>query len=269
MSRILSRRRLLAAAGFAALLAVAAPFAPAHAEPALKIGVSAGPYGDILRYTAELAAKKGVEAEIIEFTDWTLINEALNNGDIDANNFQHIPYLENQIKARGYDIVASKPSIVVPTGVYSSKVARFADLKEGARVAIPNDPTNGARSLFLLEKAGLITLKEGADITATILDIADNPKKITFIELDAAQLPRSLSDVDAAVVTLNYAVLSGLDPKSALILEDEHSRWHLVWATRKANADDARVGTFIDTYRSPEVKQFIETKFNGTILPTW
>ncbi|SOD89304.1 MetQ/NlpA family ABC transporter substrate-binding protein [Caenispirillum bisanense] len=268
MSRFLTRRGLLAALGLAAL-AVAAPLAPAKAEPALKIGVSAGPYGDILRYTAELAAKKGVEAEIIEFTDWTLINEALNNGDIDANNFQHIPYLDNQVKARGYAIVASKPSIVVPTGVYSSTVKSLADLPEGARVAIPNDPTNGARALFLLEKAGLIGLKEGADISATVLDVEKNPKNVGFIELDAAQLPRSLGDVDAAVVTLNYAVLSGLDPKSALVLEDEHSRWHLVWATRKDNADDARVQTFIDTYRSPEVKQFIQTEFNGTILPTW
>jgi D-methionine transport system substrate-binding protein len=268
MFRPIARRALLAAFGVAAL-ALTVPASPAQAEPALKIGVSAGPYGDILRYTAELAARKGIEAEIIEFTDWTLINEALNNGNIDANNFQHIPYLDNQIKARGYEIVAGKPSIVVPTGVYSSTVKNLADLPDGASIAIPNDPTNGARALFLLEKAGVIGLKEGADIAATVLDVAQNPKSVTFIELDAAQLPRSLSDVDAAVVTLNYAVLSGLDPDSALVLEDEHSRWHLVWTTRKDNAEDPRVTAFIDTYRSPEVKQFIETTFNGTILPTW
>ncbi|GAA0284214.1 MetQ/NlpA family ABC transporter substrate-binding protein [Rhodovulum strictum] len=263
-----TRRNLIAVLGLSAALGLGA-IAPAWAENPLKIGVSAGPYGDILRYTAELASARGIEAEIIEFTDWPLINDALARGELDANNFQHIPYLQNQINARGYDIVAGPASIVVPTGVYSARLASLADLPEGGQIAIPNDPSNAARALFLLEKAGVIRLRDGADISATVIDIAENPKKLRFVELDAAQLPISLPDVDAAVITLNYAVLAGLDPKKALILEDEHSRWHLVWATRPDNAEDARLKSFIELYRSPEVKEFIAERFDGTILPTW
>uniref|UniRef100_A4WZ00 Acyl-coenzyme A synthetase/AMP-(Fatty) acid ligase-like protein n=1 Tax=Cereibacter sphaeroides (strain ATCC 17025 / ATH 2.4.3) TaxID=349102 RepID=A4WZ00_CERS5 len=158
---------------------------------------------------------------------------------------------------------------MVPTGVYSARLTSLTDLPEGGTIAIPNDPSNAARALFLLEKAGVIRLKEGAGITATVLDLAGNPRNLHFVELDAAQLPTSLPDVDAAVITLNYAVLAGLDPKTALILEDEHSRWHLVWATRRDNADDPRLKAFIDLYRSAEVKEFILTRFDGTILPTW
>ena len=258
MKRIL----IAAVAGF---LAVAAAEA---AEP-LKVGVSAGPYGEILTFAAGLAAKEGIEIKIVEFSDYNTPDAALAQGDLDANNFQHLPFLKNQIAKRGYDIVAGPTSIVVPMGVYSKKVTKLADLPEGATVAIPNDPSNGARGLFLLAKAGLITLKDGVDVSASVLDIVGNPKKLKIVELDAAQLPRSLDDVAAATVTLNYAVLSGLDPKSALLLEDEKSKWALVWATRRDNQNDARIKRYIDIYRSQPVKTFIETRFKGTILPTW
>ena len=161
----------------------------ARADTNLKVGVSAGPYADILRFAADLAAKQGIKAQVIEFTDWTLPNEALNAGDIDLNNFQHLPYLENQVKTRGYNIVPLSKSIIVPFGLYSKKVDKIADIKDGATTAIPNDPSNGARGLQLLEKAGLIKLKPGADITATVADIAENPKHLKIQQLDAAQLP--------------------------------------------------------------------------------
>ncbi len=238
------------------------------AEP-LKVGVSAGPYGEILSFAAALAAKEGLEVKIVEFSDYNAPDAALAQGDLDVNNFQHLPFLQNQIAKRGYDLVAGPTSIVVPMGVYSKKVAHLADLPEGATVAVPNDPTNGARGLFLLAKAGLITLKDGVDISATLLDVTGNPKKLKIVELDAAQLPRSLDDVDAATVTLNYAVLSGLDPKSALLLEDEKSKWALVWATRRDNAEDPRIKHYIDLYRSDAVKAFITERFKGTILATW
>ena len=257
------KRILIAAA--AGLLAITAAQA---AEP-LKVGVSAGPYGEILSFAAGLAAKEGIEIKIIEFSDYNTPDAALAQGDLDANNFQHLPFLQNQIAKRGYDIVAGPTSIVVPLGLYSKKLATLADLPDGATVAIPNDPTNGARGLFLLSKAGLITLKDGVDVSATVLDVVGNPKKLKIVELDAAQLPRSLDDVAAATVTLNYAVLSGLDPKSALLLEDEKSKWALVWATRRDNQNDPRIKRYIDIYRSQPVKAFIETRFNGTILPTW
>lgn len=248
----------------AGLLSVATA---AFAAP-LKLGVSAGPYGEILDFTAKLAAKEGIEATVIEFTDWNMPNAALQAGDIDANNFQHQPFLDNQVKQRNYDIVSVAKSVVVPMGVYSSKVKALADLKPGASVSIPNDPTNGARALFLLARAGVIGLKEGAGLNTTIADI-DNPKGIKLVELDAAQLPRSLDDVDASVITLNYAVLAGLEPKKALVLEDDQSKWNLVWAVRKDRMEDPTIKRFIALYRSPEVRQFIETRFNGSIIPTW
>jgi D-methionine transport system substrate-binding protein len=235
----------------------------------LKVGVSAGPYADILRFTAEKAKKDGIDAEIIEFTDWTLPNEALNAGDIDLNNFQHQPYLDNQVKTRGYDLVSIAKSIIVPFGLYSKKLTLLAAIKDGATTAIPNDPSNAARGLQLLEKAGLIKLKPGAGAEATVADIVANPKHLKIQELDAAQLPRALDDLDFSVVSLNYALTAGLDPKKALLLEDDHSHWNLVFAVKTKNKDNPAIRRFIETYRSPEVKAFIANRFNGTILATW
>lgn len=259
------RALLFAAAVVGGLLAAL----PGHAQSPLKIGVSAGPYGDILRHAADIAAKEGLKAEIIEFTEWTVINEALNNGDLDANNFQHKPYLNNQIAQRGYKLEPIAPSIVVPMGVYSSKVKTLADLPKGATVGIPNDPTNSSRALFLLQQAGLLTLRDGVGLDATQADIVTNPKNIRLQELDAAQLPRSLTDLDAATITLNYAVLAKLDPKHALVLEDEKTLWHIVWVTRTDRAADPRIKRFVEIYRSAEVKDFIAKTFDGTIVATW
>jgi len=236
-------RNIAAAIGLLALTSL-----PSQAAEPLRVGVSAGPYGEILEFAGRLAAKEGLGVKVIEFTDWNMPNAALANGEIDVNNFQHIPYLNNQIKQRGYDLVPVAPSIVVPMGLYSSKAKATADLKPGATVAIPNDPTNAARALFLIEKAGLVKLRDGSGLDATIADIAENASKIKFIELDAAQLPRSLDDVDAAVITLNYAVLAGLDPSKSLVLEDDQSKWHLVWAARRDRADDARIKRYIEIY---------------------
>lgn len=260
-------KTLLTAAVLAAGLITSPALSSAWAAP-LKLGVSAGPYGEILDFTAKLAAKEGLEAKVIEFTDWNMPNAALQAGDIDANNFQHQPFLDNQIKQRGYDIVSVAKSVVVPMGLYSKKAKAVAEVKNGATISIPNDPTNAARALVLLADVGLITLKS-AGPTTSLIDIATNPKGLKFAELDAAQLPRSLDDVDASVITLNYAVLAGLDPKSALKLEDDQSKWHLVWAVRKDRQDDPVIKRFIELYRSPEVRQFILTRFNGTIVPTW
>ena len=260
-------RKLLTIAAAVGLALSASPVA--RADTNLKVGVSAGPYADILRFAADLAAKEGIKAQIIEFTDWTLPNEALNAGDIDLNNFQHLPYLENQVKTRGYNIVPLSKSIIVPFGLYSKKVDKIADIKDGATTAIPNDPSNGARGLQLLQQAGLIKLKPGADITATVADIAENPKHLKIQELDAAQLPRALDDLDFSVVSLNYAVNAGLDPKKALILEDDQTKWDLVFAVNAKNKDNPAIVRFIDIYRSEPVKEFVEQKFNGVILTTW
>jgi D-methionine transport system substrate-binding protein len=262
-------RRIASLIGAAVLGAVAATTAiGASAEP-LKVGVSAGPYADILRFAADLAKKDGLEAQIIEFSDWTLPNEALNAGDLDVNNFQHVPYLNNQVKTRGYDITPIAKSIIVPFGLYSKKVTTLADIRDGASTAIPNDPSNGARGLQLLEKAGLIKLRAGADVDATVKDVIENPKHLKINEIDAAQLPRALDDLDFSVVSLNYAINAGLDPKKALLLEDDQTKWYLVFAVKSKNRDNPTIKRFVDIYRSQPVKEFVERRFGGTILTTW
>lgn len=241
----------------------------AQAATQLKIGVSSGPYAEILEYTANLSKKEDIEVKVIEFTDYTLPNAALAQGDIDFNNFQHKPYLDNQVKQRGYELVTLEKSIIVPLGLYSKKVKAFSELKEGSTVAIPNDPSNGSRALLLLQQAGLIKVDPKVGIAATIVNIIDNPKKLKFKEIDAAQLPRSLDDVDFAAVTLNYAVAGGLDPKKSLLLEDANTPWNLWFVTTKARKDDPAIKRFIELYRSPDVKAFILKRFEGTIIPTW
>lgn len=262
-------------AGGLALLALAAPAGAQTASDTkpLKVGVSAGPYGDILREAARLSAEKGVKAEIVEFTDWNQPNAALQAGDIDLNNFQNRPYLANQVKTRGYQIVALDESVLVPAGIYSKTYKSVADIPVGAKIAIPNDPTNGGRALLLFQRAGLIKLKPGTGLYASVADVAENPKKLQITELDAAQLSRSLDDVAAAFVSSNYAYLAGLDLNTALVaetsVEEAKPYFTLVFAAREDRKDDPRIRTFIEAYRSQPVKDFILARFKGSILPTW
>ena len=261
---------LLRTALAALLVLTSAALDPARAAEPLKVGVSAGPYGEILEFAGKLHERRtGNPEKVIEFSHYTQPNAALAQGDIDINNFQHRPYLDNQVKTRGYDLVAVERSIVVPLGIYSKKVKGFAELKDGASVAIPNDPSNGARALLLLQQAGLIKVDPKVAIVATPADIVDNPKKLKIKEIDAAQLPRSLDDVEIAAVTLNYAVGAGLEPKKALFLEGADTPWGLWFVTQGKRKDAPALRAFIDSYRSPEVKAFIETRFGGTIIPTW
>jgi len=260
----LSRRLALGLA----LMTMTVPALAAEEAP-LRVGTSAGPYAVILDHVVLLARAQGLDIKVFEFTDYTIPNEALFRGDLDVSNFQHRPYLENANRTRGYDIVPLTTSIITPLGIYSQKLKTLADLPDGAQVAMPNDPSNGARALLLFQSAGLITLRPGADVSATVLDISTNRKHLKFLELDAAQLPRSLGDVAAAAVNMNYAVSAGLDPKKALFLEGKDSRFALVFTTRQKDKDDPRVAKLITIYRSPEVKQFILDRFGGTIIPTW
>jgi len=242
----------------------------ANAAETLKVGVSAGPYAEVLEFAGRLYKEKyGIEVKVVEFADYTLPNAALAQGDIDFNNYQHLPYLENQVKTRGYDIVPLEKSIIVPLGIYSKKLASLDQLANGASFAIPNDPANLARTLLLLQKAKLVSLPSDAGVHTTLADIRDNPKHLKFVELDAAQLPRALDDVAAGAVTLNYAVASGLDPKKALFREDADTQWNLWFASRSKDKDNERIWNYIRLYRSPEVKAFIEKRFEGTIIPTW
>lgn len=273
---LISRKQLLnLALGGIAAIAFALPAAAqtGSSDKPLKVGVSAGPYGDILREAARLSAEQGVKAEIIEFTDWNQPNAALQAGDIDLNNFQNRPYLANQVKTRGYQIVALDESILVPAGIYSKTYKSVADIPTGAKIAIPNDPTNGGRALLLFQRAGLIKLKPGTGLYASVVDVVENPKKLQITELDAAQLSRSLDDVAAAFVSSNYAYLAGLNLSTALVaetsVEEAKPYFTLVFAAREDRKDDPRIRKFIEVYRSQPVKDFTLAKFKGSILPAW
>ena len=239
------------------------------AEAPLRIGSTVGPYAEIMDYAAGLAAKQGLEVKVVEFTDYALPNEAMANGDIDVSMFQTRPYLANAVKTRGYDIVPLDPGIIVPMGIYSHKIKALSDLKDGDTLAIPNDPSNGARGLLLMQQAGLITLREGVTTTASLADVVANPKHLKIRELDAAQVPRSLDDMAAAAVNMSYALPAGLDPKTAMILESTDTPFSLIWTAPRKRLDDPRIKKMIAIYRSPEVKAFILAKFSGSVIPNW
>jgi D-methionine transport system substrate-binding protein len=253
----------------AATVAVIGAVAPAAAE-SIKIGVTPGPHAQILEAVKELAAPKGLEIEILEFSDYVVPNEALNAGDLDANSFQHKPYLDNQIADRGYDIVDVGFTVNFPIGIYSEKVDSFDDVPDGGTVAIPNDPTNGGRVLLLLQDNGYLTLADDVGTTPSIADVVENPKNLRIVEIDAAQLPRSLPDVDAAGINTNYAEEAGLDPVNDPILRESPKGPYVnLIAVKTEDQDEAWVQTLVETYQSDEIRDFIEETFNGSVLASW
>ncbi|MGU3537557.1 MetQ/NlpA family ABC transporter substrate-binding protein [Methylobacterium sp. A54F] len=260
-------RRALLGLG-TALLALAA--VPARADKPLRIGASAGPIGQTLAFAADLARRQGQAVEIVEFTDWVTPNEAVAAGDLDANLFQHVPFLQAAVKARGYRLEPVAGVIVLPVGLFSKRVTSLAAVPDGATVAIANDPVNAARGLRLLQTAGLLTLAAGAGDDASVADIVANPKRLRILELEAAQLPRALEDVTLAQVSFTYLFASGGDPHSALITDGRGDRrYTLSFVARPENRDDPRLGAFIATFRSPEVRRYIETTFHGFLEPAW
>ncbi|MQR02521.1 MetQ/NlpA family ABC transporter substrate-binding protein [Glaciimonas soli] len=259
--------RIVAGLGIAASLVSTAAFAQ---DKPIKIGVTGGPHAEIFEVVKKVAAKDGLNIKIIEFSDYIQPNAALAAGDLDANSYQHLPYLEAQIKDRGYKFSNAGYTITFPMGVYSKKIKSLKDLKDGARIGIPNDPTNGGRALLLLQTQGLLKLKAGAGLKATPLDIAENPKKLKIVEIDAAQLPRSLDDLDAAAINGNYAESAGLDPtKDGIAIEAARSPYANVIAVRTADKDKPWVAKLIKAYHSPEVRQFVITKYKNSVIPAW
>ena len=256
--------KFLATAAFAALISV-----PALAED-IKIGVTPGEHAEIMEKVKDIAAKKGLNIEILEFSDYVVPNQALADGDLNANSFQHQPYLDNQIADRGFDLVAVGKTITTPMGVYSKKVKSLGELADGATVAIPNDPTNGGRALLVLAKEGLIKVNPDAGLKAGPADITENPKNIQISELDAAQLPRSLDDVDAAVINTNYALEAGLNPtKDSIAIEGSESPYANVIAVRSADKDAPWVKTLVDAYHDDSIKAFINEEYKGAIIASW
>lgn len=235
----------------------------------IKVGVTAGPHVEVMEFVKEQAKKEGLCLEIIEFNDFILPNIALAEGDLDINCYQHEPFLEEQIRSRGYPLQSIGKTLLMPMGVYSLKHTSLQSLPEKAKVGIPNDPTNGGRALLLLQDEGLITLKPDVGVTPTLLDIQDNPKKLKIIEIEAPQLPRSLPDLDIACINTDWALIAGIDPKTQISQEDIHSPYTNVIVIRSEDRDNYTFERFLVLYQSEATKAFVRKKFSDTIIPAW
>ena len=237
----------------------------------LVVGASPAPHAEILEAAREVLASKGYDLEIVEYTDYVIPNNALDSGDLDANYFQHGPYLESFNEQNGTDLVSAGAIHYEPFGIYAGKTASLEELPDGATVLVPNDITNEARALLLLQDQGLLTLKEGAGLEATPMDIAENPKNLEFVELEAALLPRSLPDEDIAVINGNYAIEAGLKMSDALATEDPDSlaatTYGNVVAVRAEDVESEKTKALMEALTSPEVKEFMETTYEGAVVP--
>lgn len=237
----------------------------------LKVGATAGPHAEILEFVREIAKDKGLDLEVIEFSDYISPNAALDQGDLDANSYQHQLFLDTQNKDRGYHLVAIGKTAVCPLGFYSRKIKDVSELKSGATVAVPNDPANVGRALVLLEKQGFIQLAEGVGYSASVLDIEENPKKLKIIEIEAPQLPRSLDDVDMGAVNVNYAVNAGLRPmEDSILIEDAAtSPFANIIVVRDEDKDNPGLRTLVECYQTDEVRKFMLERFQGAFVPAW
>lgn len=243
--------------------------AKAAPDKEIKIGATAGPHAEVVEAVAKEAAKQGIKIKVVEFSDYITPDKALADGDIDLASYQHKPFLDNFNSQNGTDLVSIGNTILMRMGIYSNKVKDVKDLPDGAVVAVPNDPTNEGRGLALLQKAGVIKLKDGVGLKATPDDVVDNPKHLQFREIEAAQLPRSLDDVDAAVITMNYVMSAGLNVKEqGIFLEPKDEPLAvMILAARAKDKDNETYKKIADIFHSDAVKQFIVEKYNGTIEP--
>lgn len=236
----------------------------------LVVGATPVPHAEILEHVKPILKEQGIDLEIKIYTDYNLPNKQLSEKELDANFFQHQPYLDEQNKQLGTDLVGVTGVHVEPFGAYSKKIKSVDELKDGAVVAIPNDPSNEARSLLLLAKQGLIKLKDGAGINATKKDIVENPKNLEFREQDAAMLPRVLDEVDLALINTNYALEAKLVPtKDALFIEDKESPYTNLLVTRQDNKDSDAIQKLVKALTSADTKKFIEEKYQGSIVPAF
>lgn len=269
---------LLVAAGLAgpSAAAPATAKAPASATPAvLRVGVTTGPHEQVFEVVKKVAERDyGLKIQIVPFTDYVRPNAALDAGDLEANSYQHRPFLAAQIRARHYKLVGLGRTWIGPIGIYSKKYKAFQDIPRGATIGIPNDPANESRVLLLLQHAGAITLRTGIDpvagVNATPRDIVDNPRGFKFVEIDAAQLPRTLDDFDATTINADYALKAGLHPvRDTLLVEGADGPYACVIAVREADRDQPWAKQLVQAYQSPEVKAFIQQKFEGAIIPAF
>ena len=236
----------------------------------LRVGVMAGPEADIMQAAIDKAAEdSGLKAELVEFQDYITPNLALSDGSIDVNAFQHRPYLESMINDRGFALAPVANTFVYPIAAFSNNLDSLEELPDRAKVAIPNDPSNEGRTLILLHHTGLITLRDVNNLESTPRDIIGNPKELQFIELDAAQLPRSLPDVDLAFVNNTYAVPAGLTLDQALLVEDKKSPYVNIIVSRDNNKDDPRIAKLVTAYQSERVESTARDLFKGGAVRGW
>jgi D-methionine transport system substrate-binding protein len=254
---------------FITALAFASAFS-AQAADKLSVAATAVPHAEILTFIEPTLAEQGIELDVKVFTDYVQPNVQVAEGRMDANFFQHEPYLKSFNEGRDTNLVSVAGVHIEPFGAYSRKIDSLDELEDGATIAIPNDPTNGGRALLLLQKAGLITLKEGSKITATPRDIAENPNNLKFYELEAATLPRILDQVAVAMINTNYALEAGLKPTDdALILEGAESPYVNVLVTRDENQDDPAIRKLADALRSEAVRDYIKVTYEGAVVPAF
>jgi len=251
-------------------IAAVATFSTAAVAEKLSVAATPVPHAELLEFVKPTLAEQGVELDVKVFTDYVQPNIQVDQKRMDANFFQHQPYLDEFNDGRGTSLVTVAGIHVEPFGAYSTKIKSLDELKVGAVVAIPNDPTNGGRALLLLQKAGLITLKDESKITATPRDIADNPKNLDFKELEAATLPRILNQVDLALINTNYALEAGLNPsEDALVIEGSESPYVNILVARPDNKDSDAMRKLAKALKTDAVRQFISEQYEGAVVPAF
>lgn len=236
----------------------------------LKVGATPVPHAEILNQIKPKLAKEGIDLQIVEFSDYVKPNLSLNDKEIDANFFQHEPYLDSFVKDRGLALVSAGKVHIEPMGIYSKKIKDIKNVPDGAKIAIPNDPSNGGRALAILESAKLLKLKDGVGVSATAKDIVGNPKNLQIIEIEAALLPRSMDDTDLSVINSNFAMEAQLNPvKDSLFTEPKESPYANIVAIRKGDEKRPEIQKLMNALRSEDVKKFIEEKYKGAVVPAF
>ncbi|MBQ8829136.1 MAG: MetQ/NlpA family ABC transporter substrate-binding protein [Burkholderiaceae bacterium] len=266
----MKKRHLLNATVALILTGVGIVNAPVFAGQQLKIGVTAGLHAETLQQVIPFAKQRGLDIKIYEFQDYIRPNAALADGDLDANIFQTKPFLDAACRDRGYKLVPVGKTLTFPMAFYSKKISNLKDLKVGARVGIPNDPSQGGRALILLSNAGLIKLKNNKNLLSSVIDIIENKKNLKFIELEAAQLPHALSDLEVAAINGNYANSAGLNPsKDGLLIEDGRSPYVNYIVVREEDRNKPWVKPLVEAYQQPQVSEFIKKKYEGAVIPAF
>ena len=236
----------------------------------LTVAASPTPHAVILEQCVPILAEQGIELVVNQYDDYVVPNTAVEDGDEDANYFQHLPYLEEFNESRGTHLVSVASVHIEPMGIYAGQTTSLEDLPDGAVIGVPNDPTNEGRALLLLESQGLITLDDSSNLTATPNNIVDNPKNLEFREIEAQTLPSSLPDLDLAVINSNYALGAGLNPSTdALAIESSDSPYVNVLVIKEGNEDNEAIQALVEALHSDTIREFIETEFDGAVVPAF